>query len=75
MYQRLGIGTYLMKLIRKKCRKYKNVKFIYLHTVVNNLSARKFYEKLGYTISSMHKQYYENVINGTTDAFVYIYCL
>ncbi len=57
-FRRQGIGTRLMKEVLKEL-KDKGCKFVYLEVRVSSFGARKFYEKLGFKVVGIRRDYYQ----------------
>ncbi|MBM4136735.1 MAG: ribosomal-protein-alanine N-acetyltransferase [Nitrospira sp.] len=56
-FRRCGIATKLTKEVLKELKE-KGCDFVYLEVRGSNLSAKKFYEKLGFVIVAIRKDYY-----------------
>ncbi len=56
-FRRCGIATKLVKEVLKELKE-KGCDFVYLEVRGSNLSAKKFYEKLGFIIVALRKDYY-----------------
>lgn len=56
-FRRCGIATKLIKEVLKELKE-KGCDFVYLEVRGSNLSAKKFYEKLGFIIVALRKDYY-----------------
>lgn len=57
-FRRQGIGTRLMKEVLKEL-KDKGCKFVYLEVRLSSFGARKFYEKLGFKVVGIRRDYYQ----------------
>jgi ribosomal-protein-alanine N-acetyltransferase len=56
-YQRQGVGTFLL---RKLFSIYSDYKFCYLEVRESNLVAQKLYQKFGFIVEYVRKNYYSN---------------
>ena len=66
-----GIATEMIKYIEQDCSLDKKIKYIYLHVVDYNHSARKFYEKNNFNYMVSKPQYY-NIENARYGAILYL---
>ena len=57
-FRRQGIALKLMKEVLKEL-KDKGCKFVYLEVRVSSFGVRKFYEKLGFKVISIRRDYYQ----------------
>ena len=66
-----GIASEMIKYIEEDCSLDKKIKYIYLHVVDYNYSARKFYEKNNFYNMAYKPQYY-NIENVKYAAILYL---
>ncbi|MEW6570440.1 MAG: ribosomal protein S18-alanine N-acetyltransferase [Nitrospirota bacterium] len=57
-FRRTGIATALMKDVIDKLKK-KDCGFVYLEVRVSSMGARRFYERLGFKIVGVRRDYYQ----------------
>lgn len=58
-YRQLGVGEgVLRKVLPEMC--HKGAEFVFLEVRPSNLAARRLYEKLGFTILGLRKEYYRS---------------
>jgi ribosomal-protein-alanine N-acetyltransferase len=57
-FRRQGIATMLMKEVLKELKE-KGCRFVYLEVRVSSLGARRFYEKLGFKVVGIRRDYYQ----------------
>lgn len=58
-YRQLGVGERVLRKILLEMR-HKEAEFVFLEVRPSNLSARRLYEKLGFSILGLRKGYYRN---------------
>lgn len=68
LYQGNGIAKKLLRAAEEEMPQ-KNIKKIRLEVSMGNIPAIKLYEKSGFRIISILKNYYHNEYHGTNDAF------
>mmetsp|Transcript_43313 Transcript_43313/g.72017 ORF Transcript_43313/g.72017 Transcript_43313/m.72017 type:complete len:179 (-) Transcript_43313:183-719(-) len=57
-YRRLGIGTQLLQQVLHACSQQPDCEAIYLHVQVNNDDAIDFYQRFGFSVGDVVKDYY-----------------
>ena len=60
-YRRLGIGKQLLEELMKTCTSQENCVEVYLHVQVNNQEAIDFYQKFGFSVGEVMKDYYKKI--------------
>lgn len=70
-FRRCGIATRLMEDVVHELRE-KGCKFLYLEVRASNLGARKFYERLGFRVTGVKRNYY---VSPREDAVVMVFNL